>query len=294
MGIQSASTTTITIRRLTELAECEAFQQIERAVWGSEDADVVPVHILITLAKNGGLVLGAFASDGPAETGGMVGMAMGWLGMGVDPATPNARPKLKFCSHMAGVLPVWQGKHVGLRLKLAQREHVLAQGLTDWITWTYDPLFRANGVFNIHRLGATSSTYLRNVYGEMTDELNRGAPSDRCQVDWRLNSPHVLQKMQPAHATWEAHNLEILPCQSNAAGFAVPGEPVFRGDGRPLAVPIPDDITAIRRSDHELSLAWRYYLRAVLEEAFAAGYTMVDCIHLPNHGWRYILVREYL
>jgi predicted GNAT superfamily acetyltransferase len=251
---------------------------------------------LVTLAKNGGLVLGAFAEDGPPSTAGLVGIALGWLGVGVDPATPDASSKLKFCSHMAGVIPAWQGKHVGLRLKLAQRDFVLAQGLTDWVTWTYDPLFRANGVFNIHRLGATCTTYMRNIYGEMTDELNRGAPSDRCQVDWRLNSAHVVQKLRPnaTHATWEPDNLELLHSTTNAAGFAVPGEPAFVGDGRPLAVPIPSDIVAIRRGDHGLSLAWRFYLRAVLEEAFGAGYTMVDCVHLAGYGWRYILVREYL
>jgi predicted GNAT superfamily acetyltransferase len=201
---------------------------------------------------------------------------------------------------MAGVIPAWQGKHIGLRLKLAQRDFVLAQGLTDWETWTYDPLFRANGVFNIHRLGATSKTYMRNIYGEMTDELNRGAPSDRCQVDWRLNSPHVVQKLQAhtgaqsLHASWEPDILEILPSQTNGAGFAVPGAPTFTGDGRPLAVPIPSDITAIRRSDQALGLAWRFYLRETLEEAFGAGYTMVDCVHLPDRGWHYILVREYV
>lgn len=74
----------------------------------------------------------------------------------------------------------------------------------------------------------------------------------------------------------------------------MPGEPTFAGDGRPLAIPIPSDITAIRRSDHELSLAWRIYLRTMLEAAFEAGYTMVDCIHLPAHGWHYILVRDYV
>jgi predicted GNAT superfamily acetyltransferase len=224
------------------------------------------------------------------------------LGTGVDPATPDAPPKLKFCSHMAGVLPAWQGQHIGLRLKLAQRDYILAQGLTDWVTWTYDPLYRANGVFNIHRLGATCISYMRNIYGELNDDLNRGVPSDRCQVDWRLNSPRVAQKAQAhsvprsstelAHATWEVENLEILPSHSNAAGFSVPGEARFSGEGRPLAVPIPADVAAIRRSDRELSLAWRFYLRAVLEEAFGAGYTMVDCIHLPNRGWHYILVRE--
>lgn len=292
----STAPDTITIHPLQEVAECAYFQQIERLVWGSEDADVVPTHILVTIAKNGGLVLGAFAEDGPESTGGMVGMALGWLGTGRDPAIPDTPPKLKFCSHMAAVIPEWQGKRVGLRLKLAQREHVLAQALTDWITWTYDPLFRANGVFNIHRLGATCNTYMRNIYGEMTDALNRGAPSDRCQVDWRLTSAHVAQTLDDhtPHPTWDASNLEILPSATNAAGFAVPGAPEFVGHGRPLAVPIPSDITAVRRGNHALSLAWRFYLRTVLEAAFAAGYTMVDCVHLPQHGWRYILVREYL
>jgi predicted GNAT superfamily acetyltransferase len=186
---------------------------------------------------------------------------------------------------------------------LAQRDFVLAQGFTDWVTWTYDPLYRANGVFNIHRLGATCTTYMRDIYGEMTDELNRGVPSDRCQVDWRINSPHVLRRIamhaggaasHTHHATWDVENLEILPSATNDAGLTTPGAPEVVGDGRPLAVPIPADVSAIRRSDRELSLAWRFYLRSVLEEAFSAGYTMVDCVHLPNHGWHYILVREYL
>ena len=296
MDIATKDSGTITIRHIKELSECEGFQQVERLVWGSEDADVVPTHVLITLAKNGGLVLGAFADDGPEITGGMVGLALGWLGTGVDPATPDASARMKFCSHMAAVIPAWQGQRVGLRLKLAQRDYVLAQGLTEWMTWTYDPLFRANCVFNIHRLGATSTTYMRNIYGVMTDELNRGAPSDRCQVDWRLNSAHVIQRLDDniPHPAWEPENLEILPSEINAAGFTVPGEPTFFGHGRPLAVPIPSDITAVRRGDHALSLAWRFYLRTVLEDAFAAGYTLVDCVHLPHHGWHYILVREYM
>jgi predicted GNAT superfamily acetyltransferase len=293
---QHARADPITIRPLNDVEECLNFQVAAHLIWGSDATEDVPVHVLITVAKNGGMLLGAYADDGPQSTGGMVGLILGWLGIGIDPATPEAAPKLKFCSHMAGVLPAWRGKHVGLRLKLAQREQVLAQGITDWVTWTFDPLYRANGVFNIHRLGATSTTYLRNHYGELTDGLNRGVPSDRCQVDWRLNSPHVLRRVegQPNHSSWEPDLLEILPSRVNAAGCATPGAATFDADGRPLAVPIPDDIAAIRRSDRELSLAWRYYLRALFEEAFGAGYTLVDCVHLPDHGWHYILVREYI
>lgn len=286
----------ITIRRITDLEGCRHFQTLDRLVWGSDPLDLVPNHVAVTVVKNGGLLLGAFDANGPGETGGMVGAAFGWLGIGVDPAQPEAGRRLKFCSHMAGVLPAWQRNGVGLRLKLAQRREVLADGLTDWITWTFDPLYRPNGVFNIHRLGATSSTYLRNLYGELQDRLNAGAPSDRCEVDWRLNSPHVLHDLEPRRPTpdWDVSTLSLLPAASGEAGFILPGDPALTLDGRPLAVPVPDDIAAIRRSDPRLGLAWRLYLRAVLEDAFAAGYTMVDCVHLGAHGWRYILVREYV
>lgn len=291
----------ITIRPLHDVSEAQNFQALERLVWKNDDVDTVPIHVLITAVKNGGLLLGAYAPDGPAVSGGMVGAAFGWLGVGVDPATPDAGPQLKFCSHIAGVVPAWQSKRIGMRLKLAQREHVLAQGLTDWMTWTYDPLYRPNGAFNLHRLGATCSTYMRNIYGELNDELNRGVPSDRCQVDWRLSSSHVCHRLdeQPNAPTWDVHTLDLLPVSVAANGLPAPVDVPLTLDGRPLAVPLPDDIGLIRRSDRELSLAWRFYMREVLEESFAAGYTLVDCVRLADpdgtdHGWRYILVREYL
>jgi predicted GNAT superfamily acetyltransferase len=287
----------ITIRTIADVAGCEHYQELERRVWGTDETDVVPIHVLRTVQKNGGLLLGAYAPDGPAEMGGLVGATLGWLGVGVDPARREAGPQLKFCSHMAGVLPAWQGKRIGLRLKLAQRDAVLAQGLTDWITWTYDPLYRANAAFNIHRLGAICATYIRDIYGELKDDLNRGVPSDRCQVDWRLRSPHVLHDIEPRRhkRAWDVAMLELLPTQPVAGlELIAPGDSAAALDGRPLAVPLPADIALIRRTDRGLSLAWRFYMREVLETAFAAGYTMVDCLHLDDHGWRYILVREYL
>ena len=142
----------ITIRELDSLQDAAAFQQVERLIWGSDDESLVPTHILITLAHNGGLVLGAFDDEGPAATNNMVGIALGCYGK----ATPTGEslPRIKMCSHMAGVLPAWPRKRVGLALKLAQREWLQRDGVTDWATWTYDPLYRANGFFNIHRLGA--------------------------------------------------------------------------------------------------------------------------------------------
>jgi predicted GNAT superfamily acetyltransferase len=286
----------ITIRSIHDVTDCYHFQELERLVWGSEPTDIVPVHVLITAIHNGGMILGAYDDEGPFSTGGMVGATFWWLGIGADPAQPpGSPPRLKACSHMLGIVPEWQGRGIGLRLKLAQRQAVLEQGLTDWITWTYDPLFRVNGVFNIHRLGATCSTYLHNLYGVLSDGLNAGVPSDRCQVDWRLNSPHVLHDISTRRQAqpWDLSAAHILPVQAGY-GFPRPIEQPLELDGRPLAVPIPEDILRIRRADGELSMAWRLYMRHILERAFAAGYTMVDCIHTPETGWRYILVREYL
>ena len=284
----------ITIRPINTVQGCEHFQELERRVWSSEDLDIMPIHVLITVAKNGGLLLGAYAEEGPRELDGLVGAALGWLGAGQEPTT--GKPKVKLCSHMAGVLPEWQGQRVGLQLKLAQRDAILAQGLTDWITWTYDPLYRANAVFNIHRLGATCNTYYRNHYGIMTDALNAGTPSDRCQVDWWVQSEHVLKAIGGRGVDgWgggrggEKGNLGQVLSTAAAGDFRQPVEQTLMLDGAPLAVPIPDDIAAIRRADSELGLAWRLYVRDVLGKAFAADYKIVDCIHLAGQGWHYIL-----
>ncbi len=297
---------TITIHPITTVEHCQYFQELERRVWSSEDMDIMPVHVLITVAKNGGILLGAYADDGPPELKGLVGMTLGWYGIGANKLT--GQRQLKLCSHMAGVLPEWQGQRIGLQLKLAQREATLAHGQTDWITWTYDPLYRANAVFNIHRLGATCNTYFPNHYGEMTDGLNAGMPSDRCQVDWYLRSEHVVQvaeqgagsKEQGARSKGQGargrgrgarENLQVLPTAPSGE-FRQPMEVALKLDGAPLAVPIPDHIGAIRRADRALGMAWRLYVRNMLQTAFATGYTMVDCIHIPEQGWHYLLVHE--
>ena len=65
----------------------------------------------------------------------------------------------------------------------------------------------------------------------------------------------------------------------------------LRFESNLLAVPIPDDIGALRREDRGLGLAWRLFMRHALETAFEAGYLMVDCVHLDEIGWHYVLTR---
>jgi predicted GNAT superfamily acetyltransferase len=281
----------MTLHLVKNVEGCEHFRALQLRVWGSEPDDMVPNHVTVTVLKNGGALLGAYAEDGPSETGGMVGAAFWWIGL--DEAQLPAH-RLKICSHMVGVLPAWQGRGVGLLLKVRQRELILQQGLTDWVTWTYDPLQRVNGVLNIHRLGATCRTYLRNVYGEMRDALNAGAPSDRFQVDWWLRSRRVqaaiAQTPAEAPASLFAKNATVQRLPTAPCGaFLQPVEQELPLNGAPLAVPIPADINQLRRQDRALGLAWRYYSRIVFERAFHAGYQVVDCRLLGEHGWHYVL-----
>ena len=117
----------------------------------------------------------------------------------------------KHGSHQLAVLPEFRRRGLGLELKLAQRDAVLSQGMTDWVTWTFDPLQRVNAIFNLERLGATSQTYIKNAYGELDDDLNIGLTTDRVQVDWDLTSPRVLRAIAKQKQDTISHkNLYIL------------------------------------------------------------------------------------
>lgn len=277
----------ITIRRIADIKNCRSSQELLRQVWESNDLEILPTHALITIAKNGGVILGAYSPNGPLETNGMVGIVLGWPGLMLG---ERGEPLVKHCSHQIGVLPAWRGNGVGLMLKLAQREAVLAQGVTELATWTYDPLRRANGVFNIHRLGATSDTYIRELYGEMDDALNVGLPTDRLQVDWKMRSERVISALgvHRSPKTWLPADMQLIPCV-RSGNILRPGPVNLSFDGTPIAIPLPDSMENLRKREFEILIDWRLFLRTSFEQAFDASYKLVDCIELPQRGWHYIL-----
>ncbi|EIJ42224.1 hypothetical protein BegalDRAFT_1328 [Beggiatoa alba B18LD] len=288
------------IRLVRTVTDCRHFQMVQQRVWVADDIDLIPFHVLVTIAKNGGLLLVARTPDGPPELDRMVGMVIGWPGLVLRMA--DGSMVYKHVSHMTGVLPEWRNQDIGLRLKLAQRKEVLAQGVTGWVTWTFDPLQQVNAVFNLHRLGATSNIYMRNIYGEMRDAINRGLPTDRLQVDWRISSQWVEKILagERDNHIWEidADKMQRLETQEWGDGLRQPVRPtVLQLEGNPIAVPIPDSIDAIRKQSVALMLEWRLFMRAVFEEAFGAGYMIIDCVQFQNTGltlgWHYILVPTY-
>jgi predicted GNAT superfamily acetyltransferase len=253
----------ISIRPLSTHADYHAAEQLQREVWGMAEVEIVPNHVMLTAQRHAGIALGAFDDGGPHGPV-LVGFVFGFLGRAPDGA-------LEHVSHIAGVAPGYRDQGVGYRLKLAQREQALAQGLKRMV-WTFDPLECRNAYFNFHKLGAVCRTYRRDVYGEMQDALNAGLPSDRFEVEWRLDSPHVLRALTGRRAALDPARLPQV------AGPAAAGDaPAWPAASRVL-IEIPADFQALKAANLALARAWRLHTRALFEAAFDSGYLAVDVV----------------
>lgn len=187
----------LTIRVIDDIDGLAAVEDLQRAVWGMSDLDVVPLHHLRAASSAGGFVLGAFLPDGS-----MVGFSYAFAGV------RGGAPLL--ISHMTGLRADTRGHGAGFALKRAQRAEALARGY-DRIIWTFDPLQRVNAYFNHHKLGAVASRYYINYYGTMRDDLNRGTDSDRLEVDWWIRDPSVESRLrgEPVRAGNATEHIEI-------------------------------------------------------------------------------------
>ncbi len=165
------------IAPLDQLSQFDRCVDLQIAVWGYSDGDVIPRRVFLVAQRIGGQVIGAF--DG--ET--IVGFAM---------ALPGFRDGLPYLhSHMLAVLPEYRNAGLGRRLKLAQRDDALDRGF-ELMEWTFDPLEIKNAYLNIHRLGAVIRRYAPNFYGPSSSPLQGGLPTDRLYAEWWMRSPHVI------------------------------------------------------------------------------------------------------
>ena len=255
----------VVIRPVETHAAYQAIEQVQLKAWGMPPLEVVPGSLLLTAQRHGGLVLGAFTPDDD-----LIGFVFGFVGR-------DEHGRIHHHSHQTAVVPAFQHANIGYRLKLAQREHVLQQGI-DLITWTFDPLQSRNAYLNIHKLGAICRTYLPDLYGTMPDALNAGLPSDRFEVEWHLASTHVRQRLgapiadtlaQLAHVT-VLNPVPPTELDHDRTATLLRKEQVL--------VEIPANIEALKAANIDHALAWRQHTRVLFASAFAAGYTATDLL----------------
>jgi len=263
------------------MEEFEAIEQLQIDIWGT-GIGATPGIFLYVIAKEGGVVLLALDDDKP------VGFCYSFLGL----AKNN---QIKLASHQTGVLPAYQDRNLGYKIKLVQREATLALNINH-ITWTFDPLQGRNARLNLRKLGAVCNTYRRDFYGDMADELNQGLPSDRFVVDWWIKTEHVTQRL--AGKTSEpALPSPDYPILNQAAMLDHPGLPIPADDfdlptSNLCLVEIPFDISVLKEKAPNLALQWRLQTRKIFETAFDMGYTAIDLLRYEGHNY-YLLQKDW-
>lgn len=241
----------VTIRRAETPADFAGLQDAQRRAWGlADESYVLPVATMVGAAHHGGLVLGAFEPGGTA-----VGLSFAFLGRVGD----------RWClySQLTGVVPGYQGLGIGARMKAAQREHAESLGL-DFIAWSFDPLRAGNAHFNLHRLGASARRYVEDMYGPRTDDLNRGAPTDRLLAEW------PTRPVERPEVPDDGPRLVEGPDEPIARDFATVA------DSPTLLVEIPTEIDRLRAEDPDRAARWRSAIAGALIPAFSAGYRAED------------------
>jgi len=262
----------IELRRLGSLDEYRQCEELQARVWGPDDVVRVPALIMVTAGLNGGYAFGAFAGDR------IVGFVLS------SPRLTEAE-RVNQCSILMAVETAYQNNGVGHRLKMAQRETALAQGI-DLITWTFDPLASANVHLNLHKLGCVASRYFVDVYGTPERGLNAGLPSDRLLAEWWIRKPTVADRLAGVPIAPPAA-APAAPVVDEVASDPQSGLPVLRDADLScpepvLLVEIPESIRAIKLADLELAHHWRLGLREILQHYFARGYRAAGFHRLPG------------
>jgi predicted GNAT superfamily acetyltransferase len=272
----------ISVRRASGRADYDACVHLQKVVWGISDLEVTSAIQLIATVHAGGLLHLAETAAGEA-----VGFSYAF------PALRGGLPHLH--SDMVAVVPAYQKRGVGMRLKWAQREESLSRGI-GLITWTFDPMQARNAALNLRRLGAFASEFLPDFYGVTTSALHHGMRTDRLLVHWELNAPRVkdrLREGEPPRSEPEPPFPRINDVKWQA-GWPVSSDPRLDLQATELLLEIPPDWDVLAKAAPRVAEDWHGKVRTAFTEYFGRGYVAADFAPTEEKGRRrplYVLRR---
>ncbi len=244
-------------RILRTLNELEPTEALQRAGFGVSDIDLIPPNALTSAHDTGGDVIAVFPS--PIESAELAGYCVCYGGF------VHRRPRL--LSDFLVVRKEMRSFGLGTELKRLQAAIALERGFTE-IVWTVDPLRAANARLNFEKLGAVSSEYEINRYGEgFATGLYGGMPTDRLHISWHIGSNRVRERLLGIAQPLTLNDIDDL----------LHFDPDRRDAERAL-IHIPSDIDSLLGVDPNAALRWRLSLRATLPAAFAAGFVITGFV----------------
>jgi predicted GNAT superfamily acetyltransferase len=281
----AAKTNSITFRDIDDIKEIRSVEDLQIAAWGDHERDIVPLTQLIAARHVGGTLIGAFDNER------LIGFAYGFYG--------HISGHIVHHSHMLAVDSEHREHNVGFRLKAEQRQRILADGITNLMTWTFDPLQSLNAHFNFAKLGVVSDTYKVNEYGEQATSFLHQNGTDRLFVKWLLDSPRVERSMtgEPRHQADRTDPRRDTVCLLRNSRNGTPLSEVNIRDAKDsylATIEIPVDIVSIEHEDFELARKWREETRRAFTDALSEGFLVVDYFFESTHSGRYLLQRTGL
>lgn len=257
----------IEIRPALTRADYEACVKLQRDTWGQGFSEVVPVSMMQVTGKMGGICLGAFDPDGT-----MLGVVYGVTGI--------RGGKWAHWSHMLAVRQRARNMGIGRRLKIAQKEALVEQGVTT-MYWTFDPLVARNAHLNINLLGASVDEFVPDMYGVSDSDLHR-LGTDRFVVKWDLGGRRGAG--DGAGREEEAGSGRVRPVVGMPGG----GPDQVPLDLEAVEVVIPSDIEAVEARSFDEALGWRHASRRVFQRLLGGSHEVSGFIKGQQHA-RYVV-----
>lgn len=272
------------VRPLRALGEMQAAVDLQKTFWGDNLESVIPAHMLFSLASHGGHVLAAYDGDDIA------GVLVGFLGTSEDNKRRPAMANLQIVSKRMVVLPKYRNQGLGYRLKLAQRDLAIEQGIR-LVTWTFDPLMARNAHLNVRKLGATCPVYLQDYYGVEGDGgLVTLGSSDRLLAEWWVTNRRVEERISGTRSDLGleqylgAETAILNPTTVTSDGVLLPAEDESIPSSSLALVEIPTDYSRMIEDNPALAQRWRLHIRSVLQRQLGAGFVITDFLRTSFEG----------
>jgi predicted GNAT superfamily acetyltransferase len=275
---------TIDIHPLRRLDEMRPVVELQKTYWGDDLESVIPAHMLFSLANHGGHVLAAFDGDRA------VGVLVGFLSTNMEGPPRPAMANLQLFSKRMVVLPEYRGQGIGYRLKLAQRDFAIEQGIR-LVVWTFDPMLAPNAHLNIRKLGVVCHTYHENYYGTASEGgLAKLGTSDRLMAEWWVTNRRVEERLHGSRGGLtlthylEAETTIVNPSSLSDDGVLLPGDSLIEPAGSLALIEIPTRYTALETVNSQLAQAWRLHIRHVFQQTIARGFIVTDFVTDTHEG----------
>jgi predicted GNAT superfamily acetyltransferase len=248
----------IEIRPLKNLDECRQCERIQTLTWG---APGVTCEAMTAAAKYGGALIGTLID------GKVIGFIFAFLA--------QYHGHLAHWSHMMAVEPKYRDRGFGYRMKIVHRRIALDRGIKS-ICWTFDPLQSRNARLNISRLGATAEEYVPDCYGRFPSLLEKGLPSDRWVVNWRIATARVEKRLRGKIPPFDPKLPRVNETRQSTKGFLQNAAICLDLSERQVLVEISTETDEMRLKDLPLARRWRIEARRVFQHYLARGYQVDD------------------